>query len=44
MSTSISFYNDGQEDRMQAWTKWEMPGKVQAITILNDDGCTITYR
>ena len=23
------FYNDGQEDRMQAWAKWEMPGKVQ---------------
>ena len=28
------FYNDGQEDRMQAWAKWEMPGKVQAITII----------
>ena len=30
------FYNDGQEDRMQAWTKWQMPGKVQALQVLND--------
>ena len=30
------FYNDGQEDKMQAWTKWEMPGEVQALSIVND--------
>ena len=21
------FYNDGQEDKMQAWTRWKMPGQ-----------------
>ena len=38
------FYNDGQEDRMQAWAKWEMPGKVQGITIMNDMVYTITLQ
>ena len=30
------FYNDGQEDKMQAWSKWKMPGKVQALNVAND--------
>ena len=30
------FYNDGQEDRMQAWTRWKMPGPVQALQVIND--------
>ena len=38
------FYNDGQEDRMQAWTKWEMPGEVQALQILNDMVFTVTMQ
>ena len=38
------FYNDGKEDQMQAWAKWEMPGKVQALNILNDVVFAITMQ
>ena len=38
------FYNDGQEDRMQAWAKWEMPGKVQALNVANDMVFIITMQ
>ena len=38
------FYNDGAEDKMQAWTKWEMPGTVQALTIANDMIFTVTLQ
>ncbi len=31
------FYNNGQEDLFQAWTKWQLPGTIQAADILNDD-------
>ena len=31
------FYNNGQEDLFQAWTKWELPGSLQIAQILNDD-------
>ena len=30
------FYNDGQEDRMQAWISGRQPGKVQALQVVND--------
>jgi hypothetical protein len=31
------FYNNGQEDLFQAWTKWELPTTLQAAQVLNDD-------
>ena len=34
---SYRFYNNGQEDLFQAWTKWEVPGKLQVAEVLNDD-------
>jgi len=30
------YYNNGKEDLFQAWTKWELPGTIQAARILND--------
>lgn len=36
------FYNNGQRDLMQAWTKWEMPGEVQALSILYDTVFSVT--
>ena len=31
------FYNNGEEDLFQAWTKWQVPGYLQVAEILNDD-------
>ena len=31
------FYNNGDEDLFQAWTKWELPGVIQSSEILNND-------
>ena len=31
------FYNNGQEDLFQAWTKWELPTTLQTAQVLNDD-------
>ena len=36
------FYNDGREDLMQAWTKWEMPGEVQYLEMINEIVFAIT--
>ena len=30
------FFNTGEKDIMQAWFKWELPGKVQTIAIAQD--------
>ena len=30
------FYNDGQEDKMQAWQRWELQGNIKACTIADD--------
>ena len=30
------YYNDGEKDLFQAWTKWEFPGTIQTAKILND--------
>ena len=30
------YYNNGKEDLFQAWTKWELPGTIQAAKIIND--------
>ena len=30
------YYNDGQEDKMQAWQRWTLPGNIQACNIVND--------
>ena len=36
------YYNNGQKDLFQAWTRWSMPGKVQGIEIVNDMMLVIT--
>lgn len=30
------FFNNGQQDIMQAWFRWELPGKVQTLAIAQD--------
>ena len=30
------YYNNGKEDLFQSWTKWEVPGDVQAANMFND--------
>ena len=30
------YYNNGEKDLFQAWTKWQLPGTIQAAKILND--------
>jgi hypothetical protein len=30
------YYNNGEKDLFQAWTKWELPGTIQTAKILND--------
>ena len=30
------YYNNGERDVFQAWTKWQLPGIIQAAKILND--------
>ena len=31
------FYNNGKEDVMTAWTKWELTGTIQSADIIGDD-------
>ena len=31
------FYNNGEQDLFQAWTKWELPSTIQAVDIIDDD-------
>ena len=31
------YYNNGEKDLFQAWTKWELPGTIQAAKIINDN-------
>ena len=31
------YYNNGEKDLFQAWTKWELPGIIQAAKIINDN-------
>ena len=30
------YFNTGQENLFQAWTKWQLPGTIQAADIIND--------
>ncbi len=30
------YYNNGEEDVFQAWSKWQVPGTIQAASIIND--------
>lgn len=30
------YYNNGEKDLFQAWTKWELPGTIQSADIIND--------
>ena len=30
------FYNNGEKDLFQAWTKWELTGSIQSAKIIND--------
>jgi len=31
------YYNDGEKNQFQAWTKWQVTGSIQSATILNDN-------
>ena len=31
------YYNNGQQDLFQAWTKWRLPGTIQSSDIIDDD-------
>lgn len=31
------FYNNGEQDLFQAWTKWELPTTIQSVDIIDDD-------
>tara|TARA_B100001559_G_scaffold223939_1_gene188010 strand:- start:2151 stop:4667 length:2517 start_codon:yes stop_codon:yes gene_type:complete len=31
------YYNDGEKNQFQAWTKWQVNGTIQSAYILNDD-------
>ena len=35
-------YNDGNKDLMQSWFKWELPGNVQIMTVVNDQFFFVT--
>jgi hypothetical protein len=30
------YYNNGEKDLFQAWTKWQLPGTIQSAKIIND--------
>jgi hypothetical protein len=30
------FYNDGEEDKMQAWQRWTLPGSIKAVNVVDD--------
>jgi hypothetical protein len=30
------FYNNGDQDLFQSWVRWDMPGKIQAFSVMND--------
>ena len=36
------FYNNGEQDVMQAWFKWTLPGTVQSLAIANDQVFLVT--
>jgi hypothetical protein len=31
------FYNNGEQDLFQAWTKWQLPTTIQAVDTIDDD-------
>ena len=31
------YYNDGEKNQFQAWTKWQVTGTIQSASILNDN-------
>lgn len=31
------YYNNGEQDLFQAWTKWQLPGTIQSSSIIDDD-------
>ena len=38
------YYNNGKEDLFQAWTKWLLPGTIQATKIINDSVLSVLQR
>jgi hypothetical protein len=36
------FYNNGEKNLFQAWTKWQLTGTIQSASILNDDIVVVT--
>lgn len=35
------FYNDGEKDLFQAWTRWTLPGDIQGFDVINDSIFTV---
>ena len=36
------FYNNGEQDVMQAWFKWTLPGTCQTLAIVDDQVFMVT--
>ncbi len=36
------YYNNGEKDLFQAWTKWQLPGTIQTADIINDSVAIIS--
>ena len=37
-------YSDGQQEVMQAWFKWQLPGKVQTLAVDSDVMYAVTMQ
>ena len=35
------YYNNGEKDLFQAWTKWKLPGTIEATKIINDNAVVV---
>jgi hypothetical protein len=38
------YFNDGEKDLFQAWTKWQLPGTIQTADIINDSVFVISQQ
>lgn len=38
------YFNDGEKDLFQAWTKWQLPGIIQTADIINDSVFVISQQ
>ena len=38
------YFNNGNEDLFQAWVKWQLPGKIQVFSVINDMMFVVTQQ